>query len=40
MGNKIFFGELTFYHESGFGRFTPEEFEEQMGEWIRLPFER
>lgn len=40
MGNKIFFGELTFYHESGFGRFTPKEFGEQMGEWIRLPFER
>ncbi len=40
MGSRIFFGELTFYHESGFGKFTPIEFEEQMGKWIRLPYEK
>lgn len=38
--NKIFFGELTFFHESGFGRFTPKAFEEQMGKWINLPVEK
>lgn len=38
--DKILFGEITFYHESGFGKFTPIEFEEQMGKWIRLPYEK
>ncbi len=35
--DKIYFGELTFYHESGYGVFTPPSFGEQMGEWLRLP---
>ena len=33
---RIYFGELTFYHESGFGKFTPEKFDLEMGEWINL----
>lgn len=40
VGDKIYFGELTFYHESGFGRFTPKSFGEQMGRWIKLPVEK
>ena len=40
VGNKIYFGELPFYHESGFGKFTPKEFGEQMGRWIKLPVEK
>ncbi len=35
--DRIYFGELTFYHESGFGKFTPESFDEEMGKWISLP---
>lgn len=35
--DKIYFGELTFYHESGFGKFNPEEFGEELGAWINLP---
>ncbi len=35
--NRIYFGELTFYHESGLGKFTPEILDEKMGEWIKLP---
>lgn len=32
----IYFGELTFYHGSGFENFTPEGFNEEMGKWIKL----
>ena len=35
--NKIYFGELTFYHGSGFEKFTPESLGEEMGKWIKLP---
>jgi hypothetical protein len=35
--NKIIFGELTFFHGSGFGHFRPEEFEIEMGSWLQLP---
>lgn len=35
--DKVYFGELTFYHESGFKKFTPEKFGVEMGEWIELP---
>ena len=34
--DKIYFGELTFYSESGFGKFKPENFEKEMGEWIEI----
>lgn len=33
----IYFGELTMYHNSGLIPFKPHEWEEQMGEWIKLP---
>ncbi len=35
--DKIYFGELTFYHEGGFGKFSPEEFDRELGEWLKLP---
>lgn len=35
--DKVFFGEITFYPESGFGQFTPEAFGRGMGDWINLP---
>ena len=34
---SIYFGELTFYPNSGFGSFTSEEFDVEMGKWINLP---
>lgn len=37
INEKIYFGELTFYHEAGFGKIEPEEFEIMMGSWIELP---
>ncbi len=35
--DKIYFGELTFYSESGLGKFSPKQFEKDMGEWLKLP---
>lgn len=35
--NKIYFGELTFFPASGFGKFVPDEWDYKLGEWIRLP---
>jgi len=37
--DKIYFGELTFYPESGFGKFSPESLGVEMGEWVKLPSE-
>lgn len=34
--NKIYFGELTFYSASGFGQFTPDEWDEIWGEHIDI----
>lgn len=34
---KVFFGEMTFYHWSGFVPFKPEEWDRIFGSWIRLP---
>ena len=34
---KPYFGEFTFYTWAGFLRFTPQEWDSKMGEWIKLP---
>ena len=31
---KVYFGEMTFYPASGFGKFTSDEGDEMMGKWI------
>lgn len=33
----IYFGELTFYPQAGFGRFIPEEGDNILGSWLNLP---
>ena len=38
--NKIYFGELTFYPNSGFCKFIPEEWDEKLGEYIKLPINK
>ncbi|MFS0614935.1 ATP-grasp fold amidoligase family protein [Lederbergia ruris] len=35
--DKIYFGELTFFHGSGMEKFNPIEFEIEMGNWLQLP---
>ena len=37
---KIYFGELTLFHFSGFVPFEPEEWDEKIGKWIQLPSSR
>lgn len=34
---KLYFGELTFYHFSGFMPFEPSKWDEIFGEWIHIP---
>lgn len=37
INGRIYFGELTFFHGSGTERFTPNEWDERLGELIVLP---
>ena len=39
VNGRVYFGELTFFPASGLGKFIPESFDEQMGEWLKLPIE-
>lgn len=34
---KVYFGEMTFFHCSGFEKFSPEKWDTIFGEWITLP---
>lgn len=36
VGDKVLFGELTFFHFSGFMPFRPAEWDERFGNWIKL----
>ena len=35
--DKVIFGEITFFHQSGMGIFNPPEFEEEVGSYLNLP---
>lgn len=34
---KVYFGEMTFFHCSGFAPFHPEEWDRMFGDWVTLP---
>lgn len=36
VNGQLYFGELTFFHDSGFGDIRPIEWDKIMGEWIDL----
>ena len=36
-GGKLLFGEMTFYPNSGFECFDPEEWDVEFGSWLELP---
>ncbi len=36
INEKVYFGEMTFFHESGFAKFQPESFGLTMGNWLDL----
>ena len=40
VNGKLYFGELTFYHFSGFMPFEPAKWDDIFGEWLRLPVRR
>lgn len=33
----VYVGELTFFHNAGFGKFEPKEWDKTLGNWIQLP---
>lgn len=37
IAGHIYFGELSFYHNSGFFPFKPEEWDYKIGSWLHLP---
>lgn len=37
VNGKVYFGELTFCHWSGLMPFEPDEWDEKLGDWIKLP---
>ena len=37
IGRKIYFGEMTFFHNGGFSYFKPEKYDEIVGSWWMLP---
>lgn len=37
IGDKVLFGEMTFFHFSGLVKFEPEEWDYKFGEWLKLP---
>ena len=37
INGKVYFGEITFFHWSGFERFEPAEWDKKFGSWITLP---
>ena len=37
VNGKVYFGELTFFHWSGFMPFSPEKWDYIFGDWIKLP---
>lgn len=37
VNGKVYFGEMTFFHWSGFTPFEPEEWDYTFGSWIKLP---
>ena len=34
---RVYFGEMTFFHCSGFEGFHPEEWDKTFGDWVELP---
>lgn len=36
LDGEIYFGEMTFAHAAGFGRFTPDHFDFDIGSWWQL----
>ena len=40
VGNKTYFGEITLFPAAGFGRFTPDQYNDILGNMVELPDEK
>lgn len=40
INGKIYFGEITFFHFSGFQKFNPDSWDKIFGNWITFPMKR
>lgn len=40
INGNVYFGEITFFPSSGFGRFHPDKWDRTFGDWIHLPLIR
>lgn len=40
VNGEIYFGEMTFFHHSGFEPFYPDEWDNIFGSWLKLPEKR
>ncbi|HAE60998.1 MAG TPA: glycosyl transferase [Eubacteriaceae bacterium] len=38
VNGKVYFGEMTFFHFSGWEKFEPENYDQIFGEWLKIPF--
>lgn len=38
VNGRILFGEITFFHFSGWEKFEPSEYDEVFGKWLNIPF--
>lgn len=38
--DSVFFGEMTFFPESGYGKFVPESWDIKLGSWLSLDMDR
>lgn len=40
VNGQIYFSEYTFYSDAGMARFTPTEWDNTLGDWIKLPSQK
>ena len=38
VNNKVYFDEITFFHFGEMVPFTPPQWDEKIGDWLKLPF--
>jgi len=39
INGKVYFGEMTFFHFSGWEKFEPSKYDEIFGSWLKIPFD-
>lgn len=39
INGKVYFGEMTFFHFSGWEKFEPEKYDQIFGSWLQVPFD-